>query len=139
MRGVLAFAGLLFLVPPTHFEVAAAFTPKGKAQGEVAVTFTPKDPDVHINQTPPPRLKLEPGQVLQEATPAAAAPAKGTAAPDGQYLDTAWPVVFPVAVGNPASAGRQTVKGTVTYFYCSKREGWCRKGTAPLEFPVSLP
>ena len=30
----------------------------------------------------------------------------------------------------------QTVKGALTYYYCSHREGWCRKGTADLEIPV---
>jgi hypothetical protein len=138
MRGLLVLVGLLLLAPPTHFEVTAAFTPKGAAQGEVAVTFTGKDSDVRINETPAPRLKLEPGQVLQEVPPAPAPAAKEGSGP-GKYLDTTWPVVFPVAVGRPSAAGPQTVKGAVTYFYCSKREGWCRKGTASLEIPVKLP
>jgi hypothetical protein len=30
------------------------------------------------------------------------------------------------------------VKATVTYFYCSQREGWCRKGTSDVEFPVDV-
>jgi hypothetical protein len=31
------------------------------------------------------------------------------------------------------------VKGNVTYFYCSKREGWCRKGTSEVTFVVNVP
>jgi hypothetical protein len=31
------------------------------------------------------------------------------------------------------------VKATVTYFYCSKREGWCRKGTAAVDVPLDIP
>jgi hypothetical protein len=105
----------------------------------VAVTFLGKDADVHINEVPGPRLKLEPGQVLQEVAPSPAPPAKdGGGPPNNKYLDITWPVVFPVTVARPG-AGPQTVKANVTYFYCSKREGWCRKGTAPVEFPVTLP
>ena len=35
--------------------------------------------------------------------------------------------------------GDHEAKATVTYFYCSKRDGWCRKGTAELEIPVTVP
>jgi hypothetical protein len=41
-------------------------------------------------------------------------------------------------VGAATARGAHVVKGGVTYFYCSKREGWCRKGTTPVEFPVTL-
>jgi hypothetical protein len=45
-------------------------------------------------------------------------------------------VVFPVALAPGAPAGDRDVKAKLTYFYCSKREGWCRKGSAPVEFKV---
>jgi hypothetical protein len=31
------------------------------------------------------------------------------------------------------------VKASVSYFYCSKTEGWCRKGQSDLEFAVLVP
>jgi hypothetical protein len=115
-----------------HFAISAQFRPgKTAGAGEVAVTFAPKDPDVKINVTPPPRLKLDEGQkVLAEK----AAP-KRAGAPDEKYLDLTFPVVFPVSVLGSVAA-EQTVKGSLTYYYCSHREGWCRKGTADLEIPV---
>jgi hypothetical protein len=58
---------------------------------------------------------------------------------NARYLDPAVPVHLPVAVKPTAPRGRHTVKAKVTYFYCSKREGWCRKGTDDVEFPVSVP
>ena len=139
---VLAFAGAGYSGPETpssmeartspHFAVSAQFRPgKAAGTGEVAVTFAPKDPDVKINTTPPPRLKLDEGQkVLAEKT----APRKADA-PDEKYLDLTFPVVFPVAVTSPLQ-GEQTVKGALTYYYCSHREGWCRKGTTDVEIPV---
>lgn len=115
-----------------HFAITAQFRPgKTAGAGEVAVTFAPKDPDVKINVTPPPRLKLDEGQkVLAERV----AP-KRAGAPDEKYLDLTFPVVFPVSVLGSVPAA-QTVKGSLTYYYCSHREGWCRKGTADLEIPV---
>jgi len=115
-----------------HFDVAAEYRPgKVAGTGEVAVTFAPKDPDVKINAAPAPKLKLDETQkVLVEKT----APHKpGT--PSEKYLDLTFPVVFPVAVASPAKGG-ETVKGALTYYYCSHREGWCRKGTADVEIPV---
>ncbi len=112
-----------------HFAVTAEFHP-GKAAdaGEVAVTFAPRDPDVRINSAPAPRLRLDEAQRVLAERPAP----KRTPAPDEKYLDTTFPVVFPVAVLGSARAAR-TVKGSVTYYYCSHREHWCRKGTADLE------
>jgi hypothetical protein len=115
-----------------HFAISAQYRPgKAAGTGEVAVTFAPKDPDVKINTTPAPRLKLDEGQkLLAEKT----APRKA-GAPDEKYLDLTFPVVFPVAVASPVKGG-ETVKGALTYYYCSHREGWCRKGTADVEIPL---
>jgi hypothetical protein len=118
--------------PPQHFEVSAQFRPgKAAATGEVAVTFTAKDPDVKINAAPAPRLKLDEGQKVLAERPS---PHRGSA-PQEKYLDTTFPVVFPVALLGPGHL-EETVKGSVTYFYCSHREGWCRKGTADVDIPV---
>jgi hypothetical protein len=115
-----------------HFNVSAQFRPgKAAGAGEVAVSFAPTDPDVKINTTPPPRLKLDADQkVLADK----AGPARAGSASE-KYLDTTFPVVFPVAVLG-APSGAATVKGAVTYYYCSHREGWCRKGTADVDIPV---
>ena len=123
-----------------HFDVTASFVPPSKPgrPGAVAVTFVPKDPDVHINEEPEPRLKLDPLQTVlvdrQRPAPSRVAPFDPETA---KYLDTALPVSFPVAWAGKAPKQPQLVSATVTYFYCSKREGWCRKGTTEVE--VSVP
>jgi hypothetical protein len=137
---LLALLALLLLTPPTHFELTAEYKAGARRQGAVAVTFKAADPDVVVNETPGPRLALDPAQtVLVDKQPA---PAKGARAPDpqdGKYLDLSLPVVFPVALASGATAGGHDVKANVTYFYCSKREGWCRKGTSEVEFDVKVP
>lgn len=117
---------------PPHFDVSAQFRAgKAAGTGEVAVTFSPRDTDVKINAVPAPRLKLDADQKVLAEKPVA----RRADAPDEKYLDTTFPVVFPVAVLGPVR-GEQTVKASVTYYYCSHRDGWCRKGTSDVEIPV---
>jgi hypothetical protein len=139
-------ASALLTAPPLaasskHFGVSAAFVPPAKAgaSAKLDVTFTPYDPDVNVNEEPAPRLRLDPGQkvlVDKQPPPPARTP---TFDPDSaRYLDLALPVSFPVALAPDAPKGSHTLKASVTYFYCSKREGWCRKGTADLDVPVTV-
>ena len=139
-------AAVLLLAPAAamaageHFTVSAAYVPpaKPKAAATVAVTFIPADPDVKINQEPAPRLKLDPEQaVLVDRQPPPAR--RGESGGEPKYLDSSLPVSFPVALNPNAPKGEQPVKGNVTYFYCSKREGWCRKGTSEVAFIVNVP
>ena len=129
-------------VGPQHFDVAAAFEPPAKPgpNGAIAVTFAPRDPDVHINEEPAPRLKLDLEQgalVDKQPAPSKSVP---TFDPDtARYLDLKKPVRFPVAFAPGASKGPQSVKVNVVYFYCSEREGWCRRGSADLEVGVTVP
>ncbi|HSB62067.1 MAG TPA: hypothetical protein VLI67_10130 [Vicinamibacteria bacterium] len=127
---------------PTHFDVAASFVPPAKpgAAGAIAVSFAPRDPDVHINEEPAPRLKLDLEQtalVDRQPPPPRSVP---TFDPETvRYLDLGKPVRFPVAFAPNAPKGPQTVKVSVVYFYCSQREAWCRRGSADLEVGVTVP
>lgn len=124
---------------PEHFGVSASFQAPAKAgaPGAVLVTFVPRDPEVHINEEPAPRLKLDPVQkvlVDKQAPPSTRIPAFDPET--ARYLDTTFPVSFPVAWSGKPPAARESIKADVVYFYCSKREGWCRKGTSAVEFVV---
>jgi hypothetical protein len=125
---------------PAYVGVAASYLPPGKdKEPAIAVTFSPVDANIRVNEDPAPRLKLDPAQeILADKPPAPRRPAASAGAP-GKYLDPALPVTFPVRVGARAARGEHTVKATVTYFYCSKSEGWCRKGTADVDVPVRIP
>jgi hypothetical protein len=130
---------VLAAAPLRHFEVQASFVAPKKAGGDgaVAVRLRALDPDMKVNESPAPRLRLDAGQlVLVDRQPP----------PDGQvpdydpltarYVDLAKPLLFPVALAAAAPQGEQSVKAKVVFFYCSQREGWCRRGTADVEFPV---
>ena len=135
-----ALAPVAALAATEHYALSAAYVPPAKPRGAatVAVTFIADDSDVKINQEPAPRLKLDPEQgvlVDRQAPPTR----KGESVSEPKYLDISLPVAFPVALNPKAPKGEQPVKGTVTYFYCSKREGWCRKGTSEVTFTVAVP
>jgi hypothetical protein len=125
-----------------HFNVSAAYVPPASkgADGAVAVTFVALDPDVRVNEEPSPRLKLDSTQtVLVDKQKPAPSKAEAFDPEKAKYLDLSAPVLFAVAVSPDAPKGAQTAKATVTYFYCSKREGWCRKGTTPVDVALNVP
>jgi hypothetical protein len=124
-----------------HFDVMAAFEPAKKAGGEgaVAVTFRALDPDVKVNETPAPRLKLDLTQtVLEDRQPKAPAQVPDFDPLTARYLDTSQPVRFRVALSGSAPSGQHEVKANVVYFYCSTREAWCRRGSADVLIPVTV-
>ena len=127
-------------MPSPHFEVTAAYEPSAKkgTAGTVVFEFKRKDPDVNVNEDPAPRIKFAAGAPLVAPPP----PKSSGELPDpavAHYLDLSKPVRFSVAAAPDAAKGLTTVKTTLSYFYCSKRENWCRKGTADFDLPVSLP
>jgi hypothetical protein len=145
MRRVLPLLVLLPAValaaPPRHFELTASFVPAKKADAgaSVAVVFQPLDPDVRVNESPAPRLRLDEAQaVLVDRQP----PAEG-GVPDydpltARYVDLSRPVLFPVGLAKGAPRGEHAVKANVVFFYCSHRENWCRRGNAEVTIPVTV-
>jgi len=128
--------------PFRHFDVTADFAParRAGAPANVAVTFRALDPDVKVNETPAPRLRLDLAQTVlvdRQAPPAGEAPAYDPLG--ARYLDLAKPVLFPVEIAPTAPRGPQEVKASVVYFYCSTREAWCRRSTVDVLIPVTVP
>jgi hypothetical protein len=124
-----------------HFDVMAAFEPANKPgrEGAVAVTFRALDPDVKVNETPAPRLKLDLTQtLLEDRQPPAPAQVPDFDPLTARYLDTSKPVRFRVALSGSAPRGQHEVKANVVYFYCSTREAWCRRGSVDVLIPVTV-
>lgn len=128
------------LMTSQHFEVTAAYEAPAKkgATANLLFQFKQKDPDVYINEEPAPRIKFAAGAPLVAPPP----PKSSGVIPDPanvKYLDLAKPVRFAVTPATDAAKGMSRVKTTLSYFYCSKRENWCRKGTADFDLAVVLP
>lgn len=127
---------------PRHFDLLASWEPPavGGEDGTVAVSFRALDPDVKLNETPAPRLKLDlMDAVLVDRQPPAPRRVPVYDPLTAKYLDLDEPVRFPVALSPTAPRGSQTVQAEVVYFYCSVREAWCRRGTADVEITVAVP
>ncbi|MCU0241059.1 MAG: hypothetical protein MUF51_01395 [Vicinamibacteria bacterium] len=126
---------------PVGFAVAARFAPPASqgADGAVELTFTPRAKGLFINESPAPRLKLDPAQkILIDRQPAPTrAPIYDPAT--ARYLDPKTPVRVPVALDPAAPKGTHEIAATAVYFYCSKVEGWCNKASAKVVFSVSVP
>lgn len=120
----------------------AAYEPPAKkgADGAIAVTFTPLQPKIVINENPAPRLKLEDGQTILEDRQPPRKPVRPPADPsNAKHLDPKIPVRFAVAPRPDAPRGKHTVTARVTYFFCSKLQEWCRKGTEDVKVDVAIP
>jgi hypothetical protein len=127
---------------PSHFDLLASWEPPAEPSqdGAVVVSFRALDPDLRLNETPAPRLKLDlmdPVLVDRQAPPPKKTPVYDPLT--ARYLDLARPVRFPAALAPTAPSGSQTVEAQVVYFYCSVRAAWCRRGTADVEITVQVP
>ena len=143
---MLARAAIVFLLAaplagPQHFTLEATFEPPVKAgrPAAVAVTFVGTDSAIYVNEQPAPRLKLDPLQtVLVDKQPPSSDKGPDFDPENPRALDLAKPVRFPVAIAKDAPRGAHGVKATVIYFYCSKREAWCRRGATEIDIPVDV-
>lgn len=123
-----------------HYDVVASFVPAKKhAPARVSLSFQPLDPDLRLNESPAPQLRLDETQtVLVDKRPKASASVPDFDPSNARYLDVSHPVWFPVAIAPTAPKGEQQVRATVVFFYCSQREAWCRRGTADVLIPVTV-
>lgn len=109
--------GAMQMTPSQHFEVTSAYdapTKKG-ASANLAFEFKQKDPDVHINEEPAPRIKFAVGAPLVAPPP----PKSSGVIPDpanAKYLDLAKPESFAVTVAPDAVKGMSRVKTTLFVF-----------------------
>lgn len=55
-----------------------------------------------------------------------------------EHLDERKPVTQKFVVKKNAKKGTYTIKAKCTYFFCSEKEGWCNRFTAPFEFVLVI-
>jgi hypothetical protein len=128
--------------PRSDFDLLASFEPP-QEPGEdaaVAVRFRALDPDLRLNETPAPRLRLD---LLETVLIDRQAPAPRRVPVydplTARYLDVSDPVRFDVEISPTAPRGLQTIEAEVVFFYCSVRAAWCRRAIADIEFTVAVP
>lgn len=101
--------------------------------GEVTVSFTLLK-DYGINHTPPISLKLTAAHGVALSKLEFATPSGDPKSKDEYYVDLPT-IKVPVTV---AKAGKYEIPGKLTYFFCSKTDGFCSKQVLDLKIPVTV-
>ncbi len=90
---------------------------------------------IHINTVPPIAFTLDESSgialtgKLQHAT---------VTVDTSVFLDTSKTIRQSFTVAPSVKPGRQMLKGTLTYFYCSDAEGWCSRYKQPVEITIAV-
>ena len=115
-----------------HVSCTATLSAPSFRRGDTAairVVLTPAR-GIHLNGSPLPSLRLDPGSVvLARGGAEAAVGAQG-------YLES--DVVQHVTIRKDAPRGKNVLRGTVTYYYCSDTEGWCMRYKQALELSLTI-
>ncbi len=110
----------------------ASATMRAGTSGLIELRFFPAD-GIHINVDPPVEFLLDSAAALTLK----GRPAMTTDSRTG-YLSAAVPVKQKVTLPGDLRPGPLPVRGTVTYFFCSDREGWCNRQKQPVEFTIMV-
>jgi hypothetical protein len=105
---------------------------KAGSTGELIVSFKPKG-GIHINVDPPVTIKLDSSEtVTSTGKTFVPAPTKE------KYLDITKPVKQQFTIAKTTQPGKITLKGIISYFYCSGSDGWCSRFKQPFEIPLAV-
>lgn len=112
-------------------EFRAAGPMKVGQAGEVTVSFN-LTKGYAINHTPPISLKLTPVSGVTLAKTDFATPSEDPKSKDEYYVDVP-SIKVPV---NAAKPGKYDIPGKLTYFFCSKTDGFCSRQVLDVKIPV---
>ena len=112
--------------------VTSKVEPLGTGRGKLVISFQP-NPAYDFNRTPPMTVQVE-GAPGIEWDRTRQLPKDGKPVEGSQYFGKILPVEFTYTL---APSARPEARVKVTYFYCSKKDGYCAREVKPLV--VSLP
>jgi hypothetical protein len=101
-------------------------------RAEVLFILTPRS-GIHVNTDPSVEMTIADNQwFLLDGFTAPTHPKKK------EYVDTRRPIRCTISVSAKTPPGKHILKGTMTYFYCSDREGWCNRFAQPFEVTLVI-
>ncbi len=118
-----------------HVAVEVSVEPttlKPGATGEIRIQFQPND-GIHVNAEPPTQLKFADGSAITLIGD----PTVPTDSTTG-YVDVTRPLTYTFGVDRDAPSGRINVNGTLVYYFCSDKEGWCLRWKADVALTLSV-
>jgi hypothetical protein len=117
--------------PVERLAVASKIEPLGQGRGKLVLSFEP-DSRYDFNRTPPITVEIEPASGI-EWDRTRQLPRDGRPTEGSQYFGKIQPVEFTYTV---SASSRPEVRIKVTYFYCSKKDGYCAREVKPLVIPL---
>ena len=105
---------------------------KSAGKGRLILSFRPS-PEFDINRTPPITVDIESAPGI-EWDRTRQLPRDGKPSDSSQYFGKILPVEFTYTLSPSA---RPEAKVKVTYFYCSKKDGYCARENKPLVVPLT--
>jgi hypothetical protein len=88
---------------------------------------------IHINGRPPVEIKIDSSSTISSVGKIDVPRDSSTG-----FIDPHRPVTVPITLSKNLKPGLMTVKGTLTYYYCSDAEGWCSRFKQPVEFTITI-
>jgi len=102
------------------------------SKGKILVSFAPVD-GIHVNVDPPVTVMVEKNRFI-----ALHGEPDITADKETGFLSTVTPVVQGFSISRKAAPGPHHIKGTITYYFCSDTEGWCRKQSRTVMLTLNI-
>ena len=117
--------------------VTSTITLKSKAmkpgsKGQVLITLKPEK-GIHININPPIDVKFDSNGIVDSRGKLEVPRSKKT-----DYLDDTAPIRQFFTLKKKIKQGTMTIKGVLTYYFCSDAEGWCTKFKQPFDLAVTV-
>ncbi len=100
--------------------------------GEILITLRPEK-GIHVNLQPAIELRLDslPGVTLSGAL-------QLRKLDTANYLDPSKPIRQTFAIAKQRPPGAVTMRGLLTYYYCSDAEGWCSRFKQPIAVTLTV-
>ena len=105
---------------------------KAGSKGTLLFTLRPQD-GIHINVQPAPGFSFDTTSGIRSGGDLEIS--KDTTS---GFLSKHKPIRQSFIIPRNVKTGKVTVKGTLTYFYCSDAEGWCSRFKQPVEATVEV-
>ena len=132
---IVGLAGGISKPENEHVKISISATPselKAGAQAQLLISLKPKK-GYHIVTTPPMEIKLDSVSGIQVI-----GKLQIPQSTNKDYVETSKPIKQRITLASRLKPGTATIKGTLTYFYCSDAEGWCSKFKQPIELTIKI-
>ncbi|MDD8017619.1 MAG: hypothetical protein PHP42_04540 [Bacteroidota bacterium] len=116
-----------------HVKIEAQFPEKltPSKTGAIVFSFAPNS-GIHVNTAPMFELVLDKKSLFEtDGIPRFQKNDKG-------YLAAEKPVEFSVKVKKGTAIGKHHLKGSLRYFFCSDKDGWCNRYSQPFDVTIEL-